>query len=164
MYLDEVKPRTQPAVGHCGETVDSDAPASLPGGKWQSFPNSRISHHGAACCEIAHAWLLAFDFAQLNGGNRLAGPRWMREHSTWGPTAWPVHWCEAVDAKVVDCGVHAAMAHEAFTARGLTAFVPSSSSATARMQPPRGGGTGARRACRTTGSTARPSIMKAMPS
>ena len=122
MYLDEVKPRTQPAVGHCGETVDSHAPASLPGGKWQTFPNSRISHHGAACCEIAHAWLLAFDFAQLNGGNRLAGPRWMREHSIWGPTAWPVHWCEAVDAKVVDCGVHAAMAHEAFTARGLTAF------------------------------------------
>jgi hypothetical protein len=87
MYLDEVKPRTQPASGHCGETVDSHAPASLPGGKWQTFPNSRISHHGAACCEIAHAWLLAFDFAQLNGGNRLAGPRWMREHSTWGPTA-----------------------------------------------------------------------------
>ena len=36
--------------------------------------------------------------------------------------AWPIHWCEAVDAPVVDCGVHAALAHEAFAARGVRAF------------------------------------------
>jgi hypothetical protein len=52
----------------------------------------------------------------------LTGPRWMREHSKWGPTAWPIHWCEAVDADVVDCGVHAAIAQEAFVARGVPAF------------------------------------------
>jgi hypothetical protein len=86
------------------------------------FPNSYISHHGDACCDIAHDWLLAYDFAQLNGGDLLTGPRWMREHMTWGPSAWPIHWCEAVDRKIVDCGAHAAMAHEAFVARGITAF------------------------------------------
>lgn len=96
-------------------------PAS-PGRKWQTFPNSHISHHGTACCDISREWLAAFDFAQLNGGDLLSGPRWIREHSTWGPTAWPVHWCEAVDAEAVDCGVHAAMAHEVFVARGVTAF------------------------------------------
>jgi hypothetical protein len=108
--------------GLCGERVELAAHVSSPGGKWHDFPNSFISHHGAACCDIAHEWLLAFDFAQLNGGDLLTGPRWMREHSKWGASAWPIHWCEAVDRQVVDCGVHAAMAHEAFVARGLTAF------------------------------------------
>lgn len=110
------------ATGQCGEAVDLAAPSTLPGGKWRTFPNSYISHHGAACCDIAHAWLLAYDFAQLNGGDVLSGPRWIREHSKWGPSAWPIHWCEAVDAKVVDCGAHAAMAHEVFVARGVPAF------------------------------------------
>jgi hypothetical protein len=120
MYL--VEDRAAPAQGTCGGQVDPSAPASLPGGKWRTFPNSHISHHGAACCEVAHEWLVAFDFAQLNGGDLLSGPRWLREHSTWGPSAWPTHWCEAVDRNVVDCGAHAAMAHAVFTARGVTAF------------------------------------------
>ena len=121
MYLAEAKAyRAQQTVAksHFGESVF----ATFPGGRWQAFPNSQISHHGAACCDIAREWLVAYDFAQLNGGDKLTGPRWMREHSSWGPTTWPIHWCEAVDAKVVDCGVHAAIAHEAFTARGVRAF------------------------------------------
>jgi hypothetical protein len=125
MYLVEDKANplgAQAADGLCGDAVDLAAPATSPGGKWQTFPNSHISHHGAACCDIAHEWLIAFDYAQLNGGDVLTGPRWMREHSTWGPTAWPIHWCEAVDAKVADCGVHAAIAQEAFVARGVRAF------------------------------------------
>jgi hypothetical protein len=125
MYLVEDRTQAIPARTESGphdHTTDLIVAATSPGGKWEHFPNSHISHHGAACCDIAHAWLLAFDFAQLNGGDVLTGPRWMREHSTWGPTAWPIHWCEAVDAKVVDCGVHAALAQEAFTARGVRAF------------------------------------------
>jgi hypothetical protein len=125
MYLAEDKAKlsgAQSATGQCGAVVDLVAPPSAPGGKWQTFPNSYISHHGAACCDIAHGWLIAYDHAQLNGGDVLTGPRWMREHSTWGPSAWPIHWCEAVDAKVVDCGVHAAIAHEAFVARGVRAY------------------------------------------
>jgi hypothetical protein len=119
MYLAEDKPQ---ASGRFDDPAELPAPAALPGGKWQTFPNSHLSHHGAACCDIAREWLVAFDFAQLNGGDTLSGPRWMREHMKWGPTAWPIHWCEAVDAPVVDCGVHAALAHEAFIARGVRAF------------------------------------------
>lgn len=115
-------PRASVADRGGGEGFMLAEAAASPGGKWETFPNSHISHHGAACCDVAREWLIAFDFAQLNGGDILSGPRWMREHSAWGPSAWPIHWCEAVDAKVVDCGVHAAMAHEAFTARGLRAF------------------------------------------
>jgi hypothetical protein len=120
MYLVEDKPRAGPAEA----PVPAEAARSAisPGGNWHSFPNSHIAHHGAACCDIAREWLIAFDFAQLNGGDRLSGPRWIREHSAWGPSAWPIHWCEAVDRKIVDCGVHAALAHEAFVARGVPAF------------------------------------------
>jgi hypothetical protein len=122
MYLVEAKDQASAVEGQRGATINLTAPAASPGGKWQYFPNSHISHHGAACCDIAHEWLIAFDFAQLDGGDVLSGPRWMREHSAWGPSAWPIHWCEAVDAKIVDCGVHAAIAHEAFVARGVRAF------------------------------------------
>jgi hypothetical protein len=121
MYLAEAKPQA-PTANRCSEAIDLRETARLPGGKWRTHPNSQISHHGAHCCDVAHEWLIAFDFAQLNGGDKLSGPRWMREHMKWGPTAWPVHWCEVVDAPVVDCGVHAAIAHEAFLARGLRAF------------------------------------------
>jgi hypothetical protein len=125
MYLAEDKGKRSSTAAMADGTAASfmlngDTPS--PGGKWESFPNSQIAHHGAACCDIAHEWLIAYDFAQLNGGSILSGPRWMREHSAWGPSAWPIHWCEAVDAKIVDCGVHAAMAHEAFLARGVRAF------------------------------------------
>lgn len=117
MYLVEDKPAAAGAA-HCGDAVDLAAP----GGKWQHFPNSHISHHGAACCDIAREWLVAFDFAQLNGGDILSGPRWVREHSAWGASSWPIHWCEAVDAATIDCGAHAAIAHEVFVARGVRAF------------------------------------------
>jgi hypothetical protein len=132
MYLDEDKAKTTvrpqhtsevPAfAGFCGTEIGRSAKPQSAGGKWRECPNSYVSHHGSACCDIAHEWLLAFDFAQLNGGDLLTGPRWIREHSSWGPSAWPIHWCEAVDRKVVDCGVHAALAHEVFAARSLPAF------------------------------------------
>lgn len=120
MYSVEDKPF--PSVALLSPRVNREGAERAAGGKWQQFPNSYISHHGTACCHIAHEWLIAFDFAQLNGGDPLTGPRWMREHSTWGPSAWPIHWCEAVDRHVLDCGAHAAMAHEAFVARGVRAF------------------------------------------
>ncbi len=97
-----------------------DAP--LPSARWQDFPFSCLSHHGDACCEVAREWIVANDFAQLNGGDPLTGPRWLRQRYEWGPSAWPMHWCDVVERKVIDCGAHAALAHEAFLARGLTAF------------------------------------------
>lgn len=90
--------------------------------RWTDFPLSFFSHHGGECCEAARLWLRNMDFAQLNGGDRASGPRWIRKQYDWGPSAWPLHWCEALDADVVDCGAHAALAQEAFEARGQTAY------------------------------------------
>ena len=118
MYLAEAEPKLD-------QRVSSDAvPAAepLPGGRWQTFPHSAISHHGTACCNVAREWVIATDYSLLNGGDLTSGPRWLRERYKWGPSAWPIHWCELVEREVIDCGAHAALADAVFKARGLTAF------------------------------------------
>jgi hypothetical protein len=90
--------------------------------RWQQFPHTTIVHHGSACCETAREWFLAMDFSQLAGGSMLSGPRWIRARYEWGPSKHPIHWCEAVNRKTLDCGVLAAMANECFTARGVRSY------------------------------------------
>lgn len=90
--------------------------------RWQRFPASSLSHHAARCCEIAREWVLAMDRSQLNGAPALTGPRWLRHKYTWGPSRWPIHWCEAVSEKTLDCGALASLAHEVLTARGVRSF------------------------------------------
>ena len=89
---------------------------------WEHWPASSISHHGESCCCVAREWLLSTDYAQLGGESMLAGPRWLRHRFTWGPSGWPIHWCEAVRRKTLDCGALAALAHEVFLARGVRSF------------------------------------------
>lgn len=102
------------------ETDFIDASAAIE--KWQSFPASFMSHHGLPCCDIAREWILSMDYSQLSAGNPLTGPRWLRNKHKWGPSTWPLHWCEAVEQKALDCGALAALSHEIFTARGVTSF------------------------------------------
>ena len=104
------------------DLLEREDSLSLASERWQHFPYSCFSHHGAACCEVAREWIIANDFSQLNGGDLKTGPRWLRQKYEWGPSPWPMHWCEVVERDVIDCGAHAALAHEAFTARGVTAF------------------------------------------
>ena len=89
---------------------------------WEQFPASVISHHGTACCQIAREWILAMDYSQLNAGDALTGPRWLRHQYTWGPSKWPIHWCEAVTQKTLDCGALADLAHQVFLARGVQSY------------------------------------------
>jgi hypothetical protein len=98
--------------------ADADGALKL----WQDWPASTLSHHGAACCRVAREWVVATDYAQLGGESLLAGPRWIRHRYPWGPSRWPLHWCEAVRRKTLDCGALAALAHEVFLARGVRSF------------------------------------------
>ena len=91
-------------------------------GPWKNWEPSRISHHGTFCCEIVREWLGHTDFSVLNGGKLQSGPRWLRQRFDWGPSTYPVHWCEVLKKKVLDCGIHAALAHEVFTHRGLKSY------------------------------------------
>lgn len=89
---------------------------------WRNFPFSDVSHHGGTCCEMAREWIYAMDHTQLNGGSPLTGPRWLRQRYTWGPTVYPIYWCEAVEEKNLDCGALAAISREIFKSRGVRAF------------------------------------------
>ena len=101
-----------------GDFVDTAAAIE----RWQDFPASFISHHGERCCHLSREWFLATDFSQLNAGTKLTGPRWLRVKYKWGPSSWPLHWCEAADEKTLDCGALAALAHELFVARGVRSY------------------------------------------
>jgi hypothetical protein len=90
--------------------------------EWQHLPASTISHHGERCCRIAREWVLSMDYSQLNASDTLTGPRWLRLKYKWGPSVWPIHWCEAVEQKALDCGALAAMAQEVFVSRGVRSY------------------------------------------
>ena len=97
-------------------------PSRFPSDRWEDFPYSRLSDHSGSCCRIAREWTEAMDFAQLDGGKLSSGPRWLRAKYKWGPSGWPMHWCEVVQRDAIDCGAHAALSLAVFQARGLTAF------------------------------------------
>lgn len=90
--------------------------------KWQDFPVSTLTHHGESCCTIAREWLFSMDYSQLAGGHLLTGPRWLRHKFKWGPSSWPMRWCEAVEQETLDCGAHASLANEVFNARGVRSY------------------------------------------
>ena len=46
----------------------------------------------------------------------------MPQRWTWGPSPWPIHWCEAVERETLDCGALGCMARELFAERGLASF------------------------------------------
>lgn len=87
--------------------------------KWLDWQASEISHHGKMCCEIAREWIASTDFSELGGASGLTGPRWLRQRFDWGASSFPIHWCEAVRKKTLDCGALAALAAAVFTARGV---------------------------------------------
>ena len=92
---------------------------------------SRVLHHGAACCTAARSVLFARLGQFLDVGSALAA---VPELIRWGPTRWPVHWCD-LDLSdggelTGDCGVHADVASELLRRfgvehkRGRAAVVP----------------------------------------
>ena len=92
--------------------------------EWRQVSGSTLVHHGP-CCDRARAWLIAmgrsYDFSSTDG-LAMAGPRWITQRWAWGPTRWPIAWCEAVRAEVIDCGVFGAFALELFRAKGIDAY------------------------------------------
>jgi hypothetical protein len=97
--------------------IVSDVDAALM--RWRYSSPSAIFHHGKACCATAREWLFATDHSQLNGDHKLMGPRWLRRKYNWGPSQWPMSWCQAVEQDELDCGALAAVTREVFTARGV---------------------------------------------
>ncbi len=105
-------------VGFEGNT--SDAAASI--AYWEGFPVSTISDHGEQCCRIAREWFIGTDFSQLGTGDLRSGPRWLRKKFKWGPSRWPLYWCEAGKEKTLDCGALAALSHQLLLGRGVSSY------------------------------------------
>jgi len=123
MFLDAVRQ----SGGDTGVAANGSSPATARLGaqekevfaKWRHWSASEISHHGKICCEIAKEWLISTDMSELRDQSALTGPRWVRRVFEWGPSRFPINWCEVVRKKTLDCGALAALTHEIFTARGL---------------------------------------------
>ena len=118
MYLDAVRDGPEMANGPASD-IDNEVPVYEP---WRDWSPSMIRHHGRICCEIAREWLTSTDFSALNGAHIVMGPRWLRNRFPWGPSSYPLYWCEAVRSETLDCGALAALAHEVFTIRGVRSF------------------------------------------
>lgn len=80
---------------------------------WEAWVPSTLTHHGADCCTTARSWFMAMNRSMWRG---QGGPGWIAQRFPWGPTRWPLHWCDALDAEELDCGAHAALTIEAFSA------------------------------------------------
>ncbi len=93
--------------------------------RWMDHCGSEITHHDGRCCVEAREWFLGWarsmEAASLVEGGMRA-PTWLSDRFEWGPSAWPIPWCELIEQKVIDCGVFAALAREVFLAQGTPAF------------------------------------------
>lgn len=76
---------------------------------------SQVSLHEGACCRIAEAWVRAMADSL---SHEQFEPRWITDRWTWGPTKWPLTWCEAVRRTELDCGALAHLAEVAFRETG----------------------------------------------
>jgi hypothetical protein len=90
--------------------------------RWLEHPSSTILHHDGACCEEAKLWFLSYARSmEIGSGSQfdLKVPTWLSQLFEWGPSEWPISWCELVKEDVIDCGVFAALAREVFKAQGV---------------------------------------------
>lgn len=85
---------------------------------WADWSPSALALHDGDCCTTARSWFLAMSRSLWRG---QGGPTWIANRYPWGPSRWPLHWCEAVEADELDCGAHQALTVEAFRARGMRA-------------------------------------------
>jgi hypothetical protein len=74
----------------------------------ENQPPSRLASHDAPCCTIARSWLCGMACAAVSQlGNELG---WISARWAWGPTCWPISWCEAIEEPELDCGALADLA------------------------------------------------------
>ena len=73
---------------------------------------SRLARHPSSCCSRARSWFSAMthSHALLNPGSL---PIWLHDQWEWGPSKWPMYWCEILENEKLDCGVLAELAEVA---------------------------------------------------
>ena len=92
--------------------------------KWIEHTASEITHHDGDCCRQARAWILGMAQSMENASLCESGirvPHWLSDHFEWGPSEWPISWCELVRLDIIDCGVFSALVREIFQEQGVSA-------------------------------------------
>lgn len=84
---------------------------------WSHRLPSHLLWHEGDCCRIAKAWFRGMEYSLHGEQHAGSGPGWIRRHWRWGPTRWPLYWCEAIKLQALDCGALAALSREAFLLR-----------------------------------------------
>ncbi len=90
--------------------------------RWKEIQPSAILDHGKDCCRVAQEWLSAMDRSLLVNASLFCAPRWIRERYEWGPSRWPLYWCEIIELNTLDCGAMAALTRAVLMQRGLVVF------------------------------------------
>lgn len=89
--------------------------------KWLEHGSSTIMHHDADCCDRARLWFMSMARSmecRAESQYQLKTPVWLFDKYEWGPTPWPISWCELVKEKYIDCGAFSALTREIFKAQG----------------------------------------------
>jgi hypothetical protein len=82
----------------------------------ENRPASAFVSHDAPCCRIALGWFTAM---ARSAGRMFGRAPWsLTERWSWGPTHWPLSWCEAVRRPELDCGGLAQLAEIALQEAG----------------------------------------------
>ncbi len=84
--------------------------------RWQEV--SVPVDHGLPCCAAARRWLGAIHSAGRPTA-AISGLGWISEMYPWGPSKWPMSWCELVAQQKLDCGAHSAVAREVVRGGGM---------------------------------------------
>ena len=104
------------AAWHLAPGVEPDERLTTLLENLEEKPVSRLTRHTAACCEAAESWFRSTARAAARRFDEE--PRWISERWRWGPTTWPIAWCEAIRARALDCGALADFAEAAFEEAG----------------------------------------------
>lgn len=84
--------------------------------KFCQMQPSGIASHPGRCCQVAREWFRGQSRAH-HALNELPTP-WLRQRWVWGPLERPIHWCEIVERKTIDCAALSALAAEGMSAIG----------------------------------------------
>jgi hypothetical protein len=84
-----------------------------------SIPPTQILSHGDEMCEVARKYLIGLDSLLAIGNNPIEPPVWITIKYKWGPTRYPVYWCQIVKAEELDCGSLSAVIREIYRSRGV---------------------------------------------
>ncbi len=79
-------------------------------------PSHLLTHPSGRCCSRVHSWFkaMAYSYGIMN----LGLPYWLHDQWEWGPSKWPMYWCEILKNKTIDCGVFAELAEVALKETG----------------------------------------------